>query len=85
MHTPRWMPAMLTPTMLLVTGASVAALILALGKANAYFLQVKLEELELACMAEVLNEEDVADGPTPSCDPLVLIWTETPRHPYRGI
>lgn len=73
-------------TRLLLTGICVSALILALGKVNAHRLQARLEQLELACIAEVLDrEEETVDGQTPNCDPTILFWTEDPRHPHRGI
>ena len=63
-----------------------AALVLGLGKANSYRLQAKLEQLELVCIAEALNEdEDAADARTPLCDPTTLTWTESAHAPYHGI
>jgi hypothetical protein len=84
MHTLNW-DSTRTPATLLVTGASLAALILMLGMANAHRMHARLEQLELACIAEVLSREDAADAQTPNCDPTTLIWTESPRDPYRGI
>jgi len=71
---------------LFVMGAATAALVLGLGKANSYRLQAKLEQLELVCIAQALNEdEDAADAHTPLCDPTTLTWTESAHDPYHGI
>ena len=71
---------------LFVMGAATAALVLGLGKANSYRLQAKLEQLELVCIAEALNEdEDAADAQAPLCDPTTLTWTDSAERPYRGI
>jgi len=75
-----------TMATLLLTGVCIAALVLALGKANAYRLHAKLEQLGLVCIAEALtNGEEVLDVQPPFCDPITLTWTESAANPYRGI
>jgi hypothetical protein len=71
---------------LFATGLAAAALVLALCKANTYRLQARLEQLELVCIAEALNEnEEAAEVQTPLCDPTTLAWTESVHDPYHGI
>ena len=79
-------PSTRTLVTLLLSGAAVAMLVLALGKGNAYRLHAKLEQLELVCIAVALDEgQHAADAKIPLCDPTTLTWTESAGNPYSGI
>jgi len=74
------------PLRYLVAGGMMAVVVLGAVEANSSRLHMRLNDLEIACVAQALTraaEEQVLHAAL--CDPTMLTWTQSSPEPYGGV